>query len=150
MNAVLTVVLCPAPELIAMEAAGPGLLVNEKLAAEAAPGTVAVMTYAPALELAVGRPVVAKPRTSVLTVNEAVKVAPAPLPLGSINVTGAPKTGLPPESFTKARRTFPKRVPTVAAWPLPSLTVMLAACPAVLVREKGAAAPTPKIVALTV
>ena len=150
MNAVLTVVLCPAPELIAIEAAGPGLLVNEKLAAVAAPGTVAAMTYAPALLLAVGAPVVARPRTSVLTVTGVVKVAPGPLPLGIINVTGAPKTGLPPASLTEARRTFPNRVPTAVAWPLPSLTVMLAACPAVLVREKGAVVPTPKIVALTV
>lgn len=100
MKRVFVVALCGLPELIAIEAAEPGLFVSEKLAGVAAPATEAVTTNGPALVLAVGLPILALPKTSEFTISAVVNVALGPLPLGAANVTGTPDTGLPPESFT--------------------------------------------------
>ncbi len=74
---------------------------------------------------------VARPVASV-TAGDVVIAADAP-PSGEVNVTDTPDTGLPPESFTMATSGFVKAVLTAALWPLPLLTAIVAAAPAVLV-----------------
>ena len=78
------------------------MFVNEKLADS--PGTVAVTMYGPAVLFAVKTGEVATPAAVVTAVT--VVAPPAKLPLapvvGAVNVTVAPLTTLPPESFTVA------------------------------------------------
>ena len=137
-NAVLMVALWPPPLVAVIDAAGPAVLVMENAAAVATPVTVAFTTNEPAALLAVKVGEVATPEASVDTVTEAPPPAKLPLaPLaGAENVTLAPLTGLPPESFTVATRGAAKAVLMVALWPPPLVTLIDAGGPTVLVAVK--------------
>lgn len=91
---------------------------------------------------------VAWPSDPVVTIAGPANVALAP-EAGAVNVTVTPDTGLPPASFTTATSGLPKGVLTFALCPLPLTTVMLAADPAVLVKENEAGVAMFAAVALT-
>ena len=90
---------------------------------------------------------VASPEAFVV-VGEPVIAADAPEP-GGANVTVAPETGLPLASFTRATSGDANAVVTAVVCPLPLLTVIEAAAPAVLVSENEAGVATPGVDALT-
>src|SRR5579875_1580653 len=120
----------------ASRVAGPGRLVSENVAG-AAPSTLAVTVYDPAVVLAVNAGAVARPPASVVTT--AVVPPPANVPpgpaAGAVKVTCAPPTGSPEPSVTRACRADPNAVPTVVLWPPPALA---ATCAAVTVRFRVA------------
>jgi hypothetical protein len=97
---------------------------------------VAVTVYVPVVVLAVRAGAVATPLTLVVAVAVArpLKVPLAPVP-GAVNVTVAPLTTLPPASFTIACRAVPNAVLIAVLWGVPAVAAMLAAGPAVFVRE---------------
>ena len=84
----------------------------------------------------------------------AVLTPPAKVPLapvaGALNVTTTPLTGLLPASFTVATSAAANAVLIVALCGVPLVAVMVAAAPALLVREKFAGVATPGTVAVTV
>ena len=94
--------LCPLPPSAvgAIDFGGPDRLVREKLAVK--PPTVAVTVYGPpavALAVRTGE-VVATPDALVVAVVVATVTPGAPAVAGAVNVTLAPLTGFPRESFT--------------------------------------------------
>ena len=99
------------PPVIAMLAAGPALLVSEKLAGVAMPVAVAVTVYAVPLAKPLAWAVtVAVPAAPVVTVALGVKVALGTEPAGAAKVTVTPLMGLPLLSVTVAIRGFAKLV----------------------------------------
>lgn len=137
-KAVLMVAAWPPPLVAVVDAGAPAALVMENVAGVATPVTVAFTTNEPAVLSAVKVGEVAMPEASVDTVTEAPPPAKLPLaPLaGAVNVTLAPLTGLPPESFTVATRGAAKAELTVAVWPPPLVAVIEAGGPTVLVAVK--------------
>src|SRR5712691_9483931 len=111
------------------------------------PGEVAVSVLAPAAVPRVQLPTVAMPLAPV------VWVAPVmlPLPAAAANVTETPDTGFPFASRTTTDGAVATAVFTVAVWPLPALTAMLPALPAVPVAVKVTGLPvSPDAVAVRV
>ena len=90
------------------------------------------------------------PEVFVVAVLAGENVALAPPALGTaVKVTVAPLTGLPPESTTVAESNVLKAVLIAAVCGVPPVAVMVAAEPAVLVREKAAGVVTPDTLAFT-
>ena len=85
---------------------------------------------------------------------DAVATPPANVPLapfpGAANVTVAPLTPLPKESFTVACSCVANAVLTVALCGVPAVAVIVEAAPARLVIEKLAGVETPDTDAVTV
>jgi len=135
-NGVPTVALWPLPLLIVIDAAAPTVFVSENVVET--PPTVAVTEYEPTVPPAVAV-TLARPEELVVA-GVPVRFAVAPEP-GAEKVTLAPGTTFPFASFTTTTSGPPKAVPTVALWPLPLLTAMLAGAPALLVRVKVAERP---------
>ena len=111
-----------------------------------APNAEATTVYVPAVPLAFAV-TVASPVAPVVA-GDPVITADAPVAAG-VNVTAIPGTTLPPESFTTATSGDTKDVPTAALWPLPLLTLMVAAAPTLFVSENTAGTSTPTVVAFT-
>jgi hypothetical protein len=135
-KAVLIAALCPDPLVTVTLAAGPAVLVNEKLA-EVAPVALATTLYGPpAVAFAVNVAEVATPLAFVV----AVFTPPAKVPLaalvGAVNVTTTPLTGLLPASVTVATKGAPKAVLIAALCPDPLVIATLAAGPTLFVSEK--------------
>jgi len=118
-KALLIVALCGVPEVAAMVAGAPALLVREKEAFVDTPVTEAVTLYAPATVLAVNAAAVATPLELVVAVTVVPLFVPpvnaplAPLP-GEVKVTVAPLTRFPLASFTVAARFVANAAPIVA------------------------------------
>ncbi len=121
------------------------MLVSEKPAPVATPVTVAVTVYVPAVVLAVAVTCV-WPEALVTAAADVEADAPEP---GAVYVTVAPGTVLPYWSFTTTMSAAASAVPTVALWPEPLTTAMLAGAPALLVSAKVAPVATPATVAVT-
>ncbi len=73
-----------------------------------------------------------------------------PAPTVTAQVTATPEMGLELESLTTATRDDDTAEPTVADWPLPETTEILAAAPTVPAAVKVAGVATPVAVAVTV
>src|SRR6202030_2894213 len=87
--------------------------------------------------------------TPAALVTAVTVVMPAPL-AGPVNVTVTPATGLLLPSFTVATSGLPNAELICALCPPPLVAVIVAAAPAVLVKEYVAGAATPGTVAFTV
>jgi hypothetical protein len=92
---------------------------------------------------------VATPEPFVVAVFTPAKLPLAPLP-GTVNVTVAPLTGLPPASFTVTASGFANAVLMVVLCGVPLVAVIDAGAPAVLFNEKLAGVATPATDAVTV
>jgi hypothetical protein len=125
-KAVPTDVLWLPPPETTICAGTPGVLVKEKVAAEATPDAEADTLYEPEMALAVAL-VDACPLPSVVTV-VVPKVALAPEP-GAAKVTLAPTTGCEAASRTMATSGAAKANPTRTDWALPEETAMDDAVP---------------------
>ncbi len=141
----LTVALCGEPLNTLTEVAAPAVLVSAKVAPVATPETLAVTLYVPAVVLAVAVTWV-WPEALVTAAAEVEADAPE---AGAVYVTVAPGTLLPYWSLTTTRSGAESAVPTVALWPEPLTTAMLAGVPAVLVSAKVAGVATPATEAVT-
>ena len=105
-NADPTCALCGVPTVVAIVEAAPAAFVSENVAGDAMPVTDAVTEYAPDFVFAVNVGAVANPLPFVVAETELsppanVPVA-IPVPLGAVNVTDTPLTGLFPASTTFA------------------------------------------------
>jgi hypothetical protein len=134
----LTGRLCGVPEVAAMLAAGPPVLVSEKFTV-VRPAAAAVTVYGPPAVAFAVKGADATPDAFVATTIVAVALlnlpdAPAP---GAVNVTFTPGTGLLPASFTVTASAMAKAVLIVAdCGVVPAFAVIDVAAPAVLVSEK--------------
>jgi hypothetical protein len=153
-NAVLIVTLCGVPDVAAMLAGGPAVLLIENEAGAATPLTVALTVNAPTVAFAVKMGAVATPFEPV----GAVAVRPPLLPPknvplapldGVVNVTTAPLNKFPPLSFTVTARFVENAVLITALAGVPALAVIENGAPVRLVSEK-LAGPTVPAVAVTV
>ena len=112
------------------------------------PFEVAVRVFMPVVVPRVHEVTVAMPLALVAT---AVVGTTAPPPETTANVTETPATGLPNWSRTTTDGSVATAVPTVADWPLPALTAMLPASPAVPVAVNRTVLPArPLAVAVSV
>jgi hypothetical protein len=145
--AVPIVAVCPPPLATETLAAGPGRLVNPKVAAVPTPDTLAVIVNPPAIVFAAKAGDVACPFVLV----DAVAVSGPPNePLaaegGAVKVTVTPERRFPPESFTVTTRGL-YAAEIIAVCPL-FAGVTDAGDPTVFVKENCAGAVTPDTVAL--
>lgn len=141
---------CPPPLYALTLAAGPDVLVSEKLAEVVAPVALAVIVKAPAMRFAAKDGELAWPLDPVtaVTVVEPLKVALAP-GAGAVKVTVAPETALPPMSFTTTPSVLENVVLIGALSGVNPTAVTVDAAPALFVSEKVAALPTGETVAFT-
>ena len=86
---------------------------------------------------------------TLAVVEPPVKVPLGPLP-GAVNVTVAPLTRFPPESFTVATSRLAKVVPIAVLCGVPKVVVMVDGAPTRFVRLKLAVADAPGVLATTV
>jgi hypothetical protein len=146
--AVPIVAVCPPPLATETLAAGPGRLVNPKLAAVPTPDTLAVTVNPPAIVFAANAGDVAWP----FVVVEAVAVSDAPNEAlapegGAVKVTVTPERRFPPESFTVTTKGL-YAAEIIAVCPL-FAGVTEAGDPTVFVNENCAGVVTPGTLALT-
>jgi hypothetical protein len=142
-------VLCGVPPVAATDAAGPAVLVRAKLACAGTPNTEAVTMYVPALIPAVIEADVATPEALVV----AVFTPPANAPLGPVegtpNITAAPATGLPLESFTVTTSGAENGVFTAVLCGVPLVATIDAGVAAVFAKENVAEFGMPVAEAVT-
>src|SRR5438046_2523356 len=127
-----------------MSVAAAAGFVSEKFAGVSSPCTLAVTVYClltPLSAVEVGE-LAAFMRLLFPSFTPPAKLPLAPVP-GAVNVTVTLATGLPPASFTVATSGAANAVLIVALCGVPLVAVMLAAAPAVFVREQKAALANP-------
>src|SRR5882724_8813533 len=148
-TAVFTVAVWPLPALTAMLPALPAVPVAVNVTGlPVSPGAVALRVFAPAVVPSVQDVTAASPAAVVVTGAVGFTVPP---PVATANVTATPATGLPFASRTITAGLTATAVPAVADWPLPALTAIELAAPAVPVAVNVIGLPvSPVAVALSV
>src|ERR1700756_268692 len=138
-TAVFTVAVWLLPPLTAMVPALPAVPVAVKVTGlPISPVAVAVRVFEPAVVPSVQDGTAAIPFAAVVTGVVGFTVPP---PDATANVTPTPATGLPFTSFTTTEGGVVTAVPAVAVWPLPVLTAIWVAAPAVPVALKVTGLP---------
>ena len=138
-NAALTCTLWPEPLVAVMADGAPAVeasdvLVSMKLAAEVAPGAVAVTVYAPMVVPAEKAADVATPLALVIAVVVPFANAPLAPEDGAVKVTVTPAVGVP-FVVTVATRGAVNAAPTAALWPDPLVAAIATVVVVVFVLE---------------
>lgn len=135
----MTVAVCGVPDVAAMEAAAPEVLVRAKVA-DGAPAALAITLYEPMVEFAVAVTLAIPEALVAAVAAESAALAPV---AGAAKVTVTPLTGLFPASRTVTRSGVVKVVLNTADCGVPPLANTVEAAPAVLVNENGVTTATP-------